>query len=109
LTHRAQARMGSHSWPGNIRELENVISNACMMLDGTVIDVGDLPESVRDHAADNSGSDESLISLDELQKRHTMRVLDRVGGNKSRAAEILGISRATLYEILAQAKSERAG
>jgi two-component system, NtrC family, response regulator HydG len=109
LTHRAQSRMGSYSWPGNIRELENVISNACMMSDGTVIDVGDLPESVRDHAADISGRDETLLSLDELQKRHTLRVLDRVGNNKSQAAEILGISRATLYQFLAQAKAGRAG
>jgi two-component system response regulator HydG len=46
-----------------------------------------------------------LISLEELQKRHTMRVLERVGGNKSQAAEILGISRATIYQLLGQARS----
>jgi len=46
-----------------------------------------------------------LISLDELQKRHTRRVLEKVGGNKSQAAEILGISRATIYQLLAQTRS----
>jgi DNA-binding NtrC family response regulator len=109
LTHRAQARMSSYPWPGNIRELENVLSNACMMADGAVIDLNDLPESVRDLATDGPGQDEILISLEELQKRHILRVLDQVGENKTQAAEILGISRATLYQFLADAKSERAG
>jgi DNA-binding NtrC family response regulator len=109
LTHRAQARMGNYSWPGNIRELENVLSNACMMVDGTVIDLNDLPESVRDRATDALRQDDILISLDELQKRHILRVLDLVEDNKTQAAEILGISRATLYQFLADAKSERPG
>jgi transcriptional regulator of acetoin/glycerol metabolism len=94
-----------YSWPGNIRELENVIGNACMMVEGNVIDIADLPEPVRGLAREGAGQDESLLSLDELQKRHTMRVLEHVGGNKSQAAEILGISRATIYQFLAQAKT----
>lgn len=105
LTRRAQARLGMYSWPGNIRELENVIGNACMMVEGNVIDIADLPEPVRGLAREGAGQDESLLSLDELQKRHTMRVLEHVGGNKSQAAEILGISRATIYQFLAQAKT----
>ena len=55
---------------------------------------------------DLPAQDECLISLDELQKRHTMRVLERVGGNKSHAAEILGISRATIYQLLGQTRKE---
>jgi len=49
--------------------------------------------------------DDALMSLDELQKRHTIRVLERVGGNKSHAAEILGISRATIYQLLAHTRA----
>ncbi len=109
MTRRARTRMGMYSWPGNVRELENVIGNACMMANGPVIDVCDLPESVRNQSADVAAQDESLISLDELQKRHTTRVLERVGGNKSQAAEILGISRASIYEFLARAKAGTAG
>lgn len=104
MTRRAQSRMANYSWPGNIRELENVIGNACMMVDGPVIDVGDLPEPLRGQSRELPVQDDVLISLDELQRRHTMRVLERVGGNKSHAAEILGISRATIYQLLGQTR-----
>jgi len=105
MTRRAQARLARYSWPGNIRELENVIGNACMMVDGTVLDIGDLPETVRGQSSDLTGADELLISLDESHKRHVMRVLEHVGGNKSQAAEILGISRATIYQFLEKTKT----
>src|ERR1700723_166149 len=104
ITRRGQTRMAIYSWPGNIRELENVIGNACMMGDGPLIDIGDLPEPVRGQSGDVTGQDEILMSVQELQKRHVMRVLEHVGGNKSQAAEILGISRATIYQLLADAK-----
>jgi DNA-binding NtrC family response regulator len=105
ITRRAQARMASYSWPGNVRELENVIGNACMMVDGIVIDVNDLPDPIRGSSRETVAQDDALMSLDELQKRHTIRVLERVGGNKSHAAEILGISRATIYQLLAHTRA----
>ena len=107
MTRRAQTRMAMYSWPGNVRELQNVIGNACMMVDGIVIDVRDLPEPIRLQSRELSAPDETMISLEELQKRHTMKVLERVGGNKSQAAEILGISRATIYQLLAQTRTGR--
>jgi DNA-binding NtrC family response regulator len=106
ITRRAQNRMAIYPWPGNIRELENVIGNACMMVDGPVIDIGDLPEPVRGQSAALAGGDEYLTPLHEVQRRHVMRVLEHVGGNKSQAAEILGISRATVYQLLSQTKAE---
>jgi DNA-binding NtrC family response regulator len=108
MTRRAQNRMAAYSWPGNIRELENVIGNACMMVDGPVIDLDDLPEPVRGLSMDFSGREDGLLSLQEVQKRHVMRVLELVGGNKSQAAEILGMSRASIYNLLAQNKEEEA-
>jgi len=104
MTRRAQTRLAMYSWPGNVRELENVIGNACMMVDGTLIDVRDLPESIRGQSRDLPAQDETMISLEELQKRHMIRVLERVGGNKSQAAEILGVSRATIYQLLGQVR-----
>ena len=106
LTRRAQGRMGTYSWPGNIRELENVIGNACMMADGRFIDINDLPERLREAQRDDSRTDEALFSLEEAQRRHIMRVLDRVGGNKLRAARILGVGRTTIYKLLSRIKIE---
>jgi DNA-binding NtrC family response regulator len=106
LTRRAQGRMAAYPWPGNIRELENVISNACMMADGRFIDVNDLPERLRQLPTDYSRTDEALYSLQEAQRRHIMRVLERVGGNKLRAARILGVGRTTIYKVLSRLKLE---
>lgn len=106
LTRRAQGVMATYPWPGNVRELENVIENACMMVDGKFIDTNDLPERLRTPFSDDSVIDEGLLSLDEVQRRHVMRVLERVGGNKARAAEILGLGRATIYQILSRMKIE---
>jgi DNA-binding NtrC family response regulator len=50
--------------------------------------------------------DETFLSLDEMQRRHILRVLEGVGGNKARAAEVLGIGRATIYQLLSRMKVE---
>lgn len=106
LTRRAQARLATHSWPGNIRELENVIGHACMMVEGDLIDIDDLPEGLQTHGHVETVHDENLLSLEEVQKRHILRVLEAVGGHKARAAEILGIGRATIYQMLSKMKMD---
>lgn len=100
LTRRAQAFLARHTWPGNVRELENVLGNACMMVQGTMIDLADLPTHLQGKAG--ASAEDDFLSLEELQRRHLLRVLERVGGDKSRAAEILGISRSTLYSMLSR-------
>jgi DNA-binding NtrC family response regulator len=107
LTRRAQSRMATYPWPGNIRELESVIGNACMMTDGNFLDLNDLPERIQSLSSDQSLTDDAFVSLEEVQRRHIIRVLDRVGGNKARAAEILGIGRATIYQLLSRLKLEK--
>jgi DNA-binding NtrC family response regulator len=104
ITRRAQMRMGIYSWPGNVRELENVIGNACMMSDGPIIDIQDLPKPLRGATRETDAPDDNMISFKKLQTRHLFRVLKLVGGNKLQAAEILGISRASIYQLLAQAR-----
>jgi DNA-binding NtrC family response regulator len=106
LVRRAQTRLATYPWPGNVRELENVIGNACMMADGNLIDVRDLPERLRQPLTQDVAGNESFLSLEEVQRRHVLRVLDSVGGNKARAAEILGIGRATIYQLLSRMKPE---
>ena len=87
----------THAWPGNVRELENVIKRAVIMAEGAEIratDIG-LAESEQDLAALN------LRQVREHAEREAvLRVLGRVNGNLSRAAELLGVSRPTLYDLM---------
>ncbi len=100
VTRRAQALLVRHSWPGNVRELENVIGHAAMMAEREFIDIGDLPEFLRRPARTPQPGDADLIPLMEVERQYVLQVLERMGGNKLRAAEVLGISRATLYRML---------
>ncbi len=107
LTRRAMALLASYSWPGNVRELENAVGHACMMTEGEYVDVSDLPDYLRQAPRRHLNSEgDALLSLEEVQRRHALRVLTQVQGNKARAAEILGISRATLYRLLAEGGAE---
>ncbi len=105
ITRRAQACLSAYSWPGNIRELENVISLAVMMTENSVIDLSDLPQSLLANEPKSPNQDERLLTFSELQNRHLQRVLQYVDGDKTRAAEILGISRSTLYNVLSRMKA----
>jgi len=106
LTRRAQAALAQYRWPGNVRELQNVIGHACMMTESEFIDIRDLPDTmIADKADRNTGSD-GLLSIRELDRLHARHVVERVGGNKVKAAEILGISRTHLYELLKDAREE---
>lgn len=104
ITRRAQTRMAAYQWPGNVRELENAIGSACIMTSGTVIDLTDLPDPLRASSFPTHATDTPL-NMEEMQMRYVLRVLEAVGGNKARAAQILGIGRATLYEVLAKVKT----
>ncbi|MGJ8594151.1 MAG: sigma-54-dependent transcriptional regulator [Aquaticitalea sp.] len=87
-----------HNWPGNIRELENVIQRAVIMSDGT-IEVQHLPEHLKFNI---NFPDEELLSLKELEKRHIQKVLNATNNNKTKAAEILGIDRKTIRQKLSE-------
>lgn len=104
LTQRAQTVLARYPWPGNIRELENVLGNACMMVDGEVVDARDLPEYLLNPVMKDTAEDDDLLPLIEVERRHAANVLKRLSGNKVKAAEALGISRATLYRLLGEEK-----
>jgi two-component system response regulator HydG len=101
ISRRAQIFLTRHPWPGNVRELENVIGNACIMAQGKIVSEADLPEAIR---APLSTVDKTrrFMTLEEVQSRHLEYILKLVEGNKARAAEILGVSRATIYDMLAR-------
>ncbi len=105
LTRRAQAVLARYHWPGNIRELENVLGDACMRISTDIVDVRDLPERLRESGAAAAGFElkgAGPLTLAEMERRYALHILESVGGNKVKAAETLGISRATLYRLLGQ-------
>jgi transcriptional regulator with PAS, ATPase and Fis domain len=101
LSPEACEALQQHSWPGNVRQLRNVIENAVIMARGPVI----MPEDLRlvdlggrgTQAAEKRWEPQSLESL---EKEHILRVMQWTKGNKSKAAEVLGIERCTLYSRL---------
>ena len=109
IARRAQAVLSRHSWPGNVREVENVLGHACMMADSEFIDVRDLPDYLQTGIPVAAANEPELMPLADLERRYTQHVLERVGGNKLHAAQVLGISRATLYRILRDGSSVAGG
>jgi DNA-binding NtrC family response regulator len=103
LTRRAEARLLRYNWPGNVRELENVIGFACMMTDTGKIDLYNLPEHLTGESLDPCDEEYPLVSADEMGRMHARKVLELLAGDKVEAARVLGVSRATLYRVLAEA------
>jgi DNA-binding NtrC family response regulator len=97
ISERALEVLKNYPWPGNARELENIIQRLAVMTDGDIIDVPDLPPLMRFSALREVGLKRTLA---EVEAEYIQNVLASVGGNKSRAAEILGIDRKTLRKRL---------
>ena len=99
LSEEAVRAIEAHLWPGNIRELENCIKRATIMADGNQIsreEVGlNAPE-----ASENNGSLDLRAIRDDAEKRAIIAALGRVNGNMVKAAELLGVSRPTLYDLM---------
>jgi DNA-binding NtrC family response regulator len=87
-----------YHWPGNVRELENTVQRLIVMTDGDVIEAPDLPAAMRFSALNRSACDRTLA---EVENEYIRNVLASVGGNRTKAAEILGIDRKTLRIKLA--------
>ena len=100
----AAQKLLAYSWPGNVRELSNAIERAVALTRFDEITVDDLPEHVREHRASHvvvAGDDpEQLPTMEEVERRYVLRVMDAVLGNKALAARVLGFDRKTLYRKL---------
>ncbi len=102
ISPEAMALLMAHSWPGNVRELENVVQRMMVVCKGESLDVQDLPieiqgkeSELRDKAKDLKGI--SRGSAEVVEKRAILDALSKTGGNVTKAAKSLGISRATLH------------
>jgi DNA-binding NtrC family response regulator len=92
-TAEALDLLSAYRWPGNVRELENVIERAVIVSEASAIEARDL--SIPSAAA---GAEIKVNpSLEEMEKNYILRVLKEAGGNQSRASQLLGIDRKTLY------------
>ena len=104
LSPASAEKLISYSWPGNVRELENCIDGAVALARGAHIEIDDLPEKVKTFRPErfvvSANQPEEIVTIDELERRYILRVLSLVGGNKSRAAQVLGFDRRTLYRKL---------
>jgi DNA-binding NtrC family response regulator len=93
----AMRRLKAHPWPGNVRELEKALRHGVERCRGRVLEAGDLLMSAEGRAmADGL----EAVRLQDVVEQHVLRVLKNCAGNKLRAAELLGISRSTLYRML---------
>jgi DNA-binding NtrC family response regulator len=113
LHDAAKKALLSYGWPGNVRELENIIERAVALSEGGVVRLEDLPAALRER---RGGEPDTLqmaltqgLTLAEVEREFIQRVLTAEGGNKTRAAQRLGLDRKTLYRKLEEYAAAETG
>ncbi len=113
VSEDAARLLEQYHWPGNVRELRNVIERATIVAKGPFIEPGDLPALARAAAPETSAPEPATAGLtpgttvDQAERRLIEITLQHTNGNKTRAAELLGISLKTLHNKLNRMKDER--
>jgi two-component system response regulator AtoC len=104
FTDAALAHLAAQPWPGNVRELENTIERAVILATGDMIDVADVagPRPAAQSPSFATFSGDHVPTLDELERAHILKVLELCDGQKTKAAQMLGINRTTLWKKLRQ-------
>ena len=108
ITPAAMKLLEAYPWPGNVRELRNAVERMVVLSQGGQLDVEDVPEHMRALAPSGVGQPITVGTLGETEKAKILSVLEQVNGNRSRAAQMLGISRRTLYRKLDEYAKEGA-
>ena len=108
ITPAAMKLLEAYPWPGNVRELRNAVERMVVLSQGGQLDVEDVPEHTRALAPSGVGQPITAGTLGETEKAKILSVLEQVNGNRSRAAQMLGISRRTLYRKLDEYAKEGA-
>ena len=110
LSPSAAQKLMAYSWPGNVRELENSMERAVALARFDQLTIDDLPEKIRAYSVDHfviaANDATEIVPIEEIERRYILRVISLVGGNRSRAAEVLGIDRRTLYRRLEKYESD---
>jgi DNA-binding NtrC family response regulator len=111
LSQAALEVLLAYDWPGNVRELENVLEHAALVSDGEEIPADALPDRARSRRATPLVAERTHVNptLDAVERAYILWVLQSEGGNKTRAAEVLGIDPSTLYRKLSRYEAGEAG
>ena len=102
FTPAAYEALARYDWPGNIRELRNLVERMVVLSRDNVLDMKDLPVPVCEMARGGEVILDPELTVDEMEKRMVIQALEKTGGNRTKAAEKLGISRRTLHRKLNQ-------
>ena len=104
ISEEALRMLNNYPFPGNIRELKNILRRAVAFANQPLLNVNDLPEKIRQATPSVTGEgfrlEGELPSMETMRRRYACFVLDRCGGNKRETARLLGLSRQTLYALL---------
>jgi two-component system response regulator HydG len=102
LSAAAAQKLQSYDWPGNIRELENAIERAVVLAQFDELTPNDFPDKITKYEAkvELPADDREILTVEEMERRHIVHVMNKVEGNKTRAAKLLGFDRRTLYRKL---------
>ena len=108
ISASAARRLVAYGWPGNVRELENAIERSVALARDEWISVDDLPPTLETVPTPDlfASAAERMMTWEELEKGYVKHVLERLGGNKTRAATVLGVNRRTLQRWLGEEKEE---
>jgi two-component system response regulator HydG len=113
LSAGAAEKLVAYGWPGNVRELENCLERGAALARFDQLTAEDLPDKIRNYHAEKfivaADDPTEVVTLQNLEKSYILRVLSLVGGNKSQAAQMLGVDRRTLYRKLARYENPAAG
>ncbi len=96
----AMSAILSYPWPGNVRELDNMVQRCLMLADGDVVGQEDLSSMLLESTEGEHDQYDDDMTLDEIERRHILRILENTGWHKKRSAQILGIDPSTLYRKL---------
>lgn len=107
FSNEAMRLLLSYDWPGNVRELQNAVEHALAIGTDLILTIADLPGHLSGLPGTTGSTNlvEEALTLEEVERRHVLNVLEKSGGNHARAAEILGIDRRTLYRKLDKYKN----
>lgn len=105
ISKEALRALERYDWPGNVRELENVIERATLLENADEITLESIPEKIRTSLDKPPVAlDEDLKTLEEVGRAYIIRVLEKTGGNKAKASDILGINRTSLWRMMQRLK-----